>query len=483
MKWIVDAASGRRVKLTCVNWPGHLHAMVPEGLHKKPLTHIAAFVSSMGFNCVRLTWATYMFTRPYFTNLTVEQSLDRWGLEEARAGLTQNNPGLLGLTLVEAQKALVSGLGAQKIMVVLDNHVSYPKWCCHGSDGNGFFGDEYFDPGEWLMGLTTVAKLYKDEPTVVAMSMRNEFRGPRQNENDWYQYIEMGSTAIHKESPNVLVIVSGLSFATNLGFLKKKPLALNLTSKLVYEAHWYSFSNPTHKWLFQTNGFCATATQWFTDQSGFLISGPNPVPLFVSEFGVDQRGVNERDNRYLGCLLAHLAENDMDWALWTLQGSYMLREGRVGMEEMYGLLDAEWAHVRDPKMLDKLQLVQQMTQDPNSKHPTLYIMYHPQSGQCARGGKNGIYLSDCRRTSKWSHDRNGSPIRLKGTSRCLTIAGDGLPAILSSNCSSDRSTWGSVSDSKLHMAAKDEQGRYLCLEWSSLNFSAILTKKVSLLGR
>lgn len=58
------------------------------------------------------------------------------------------------------------GLGAMDIVVVLDNHVSLPKWCCSDYDGNGFFGDEYFDPDEWLQGLTTVATRYAGNPTV-----------------------------------------------------------------------------------------------------------------------------------------------------------------------------------------------------------------------------------------------------------------------------------------------------------------------------
>ncbi|KAH7862747.1 hypothetical protein Vadar_008932 [Vaccinium darrowii] len=450
--------------------------MVPEGLERQPLQQIAAFVASNRYNCVRLTWATYMFTRSNYSSLTVTQALDRWGLAEAKNGMAKNNPWILGLTPFEAQKAVVKELGAQKIMVVLDNHVSLPKWCCGGDDGNGFFGDQYFDPNEWVQGLSMVANHYTGIPTVVAMSMRNELRGPRQNETDWYKYVQMGATAIHTANPDVLVIISGLSYDTNLSFLKKKPLSLGSTlkPKLVYEAHWYSFGNEIDKWKFQTNTYCASVTSGFVNAAGFLASGPNPVPLFLSEFGVDQRGVNERDNLYLVCLLGFLAERDLDWALWTLQGSYMLREGKVGMEETYGVVDANWANLRNSTVQEKLLLVQQMNQDPNSRSPTEYIMFHPQSGQCVLVLPDGsIYLNDCRTPSLWSYGGNGTPIHLAGSSSCLTIDGDGLPPTLSDNCSSPRSTWASVSASKFHMAAKDGQGRYLCLDGSS---SAFLTK-------
>lgn len=68
-------------------------------------------------------------------------------------------------------------------------------------------------------------------------------------------------------------------------------------------------------------------------------------PLFVSEFGGDLRGTNVNDNRYLNCFLALVAELDLDWAYWTLVGSYYFREGVIGMEEFYGLLTWDWTQI------------------------------------------------------------------------------------------------------------------------------------------
>lgn len=74
-------------------------------------------------------------------------------------------------------------------MVILDNHVSQPGWCCSENDGNGFFGDKYFNPDLWIKGLTMMATMFKGVANVVGMSLRNELRGPRQNAPDWYWYI------------------------------------------------------------------------------------------------------------------------------------------------------------------------------------------------------------------------------------------------------------------------------------------------------
>ena len=194
---------------------------------------------------------------------------------------------------------------------------------------------------------------------VVGMSMRNELRGSRQNEADWYKYMQEGANTIHAHNPDVLIIVSGLNYAGNLGFLKSQPLAVSFTNKLVFEAHWYSFGTSAEQWVAQTNQLCGTITKWALDNYLFLT---NSFPLFISEFGINQRGDSEADNRYIGCMLAAVAEFDVDWALWTLQGSYILREGHVDLEEFYGVLDFNWDRLRNPAFLDRLQVLRQTNQ-------------------------------------------------------------------------------------------------------------------------
>nr|XP_043630462.1 glycosyl hydrolase 5 family protein-like [Erigeron canadensis] len=466
-RWIVDQDGGGRVKLACVNWPGHLHVMIPEGLNKKPLKDIVYDISNvMGFNCVRLTWATYMYTRD--SNVTVLESLNRWNLTVAKEGVEKNNPELLEMSIVEVQNVVVNELGKWNVMVVLDNHVSLPQWCCGFDDGNGFFGDKFFDPDEWVRGLVAVARQYNGNPSVVAMSMRNELRGPRQNTVDWYAFMQLGGTVIHRENPDILVIISGLSFDNNLGFLKDQPLTINLDNKLVFESHWYPFGQPDDNWIFQTNEYCANATKWFMDNSGFLFqTDQNPVPLFLSEFGLDQRGVNEAQNRYFHCLLMTVAENDIDWALWQLPGSYMLREGQVDLEDVFGMYDIMWENLRNSTVLKRLQFVQMDIQGIYyfPSNPTRYILYHPVSGQCVNASES-LSLINCQQARHWDHDHDGGSINPTNTTHCLTVVKQGLPPIISdeTNCSSQESSWNVVSSSKYHLASKDTEGNNLCLE-------------------
>lgn len=196
------------------------------------------------------------------------------------------------------------------------------------------------------------------------MSMRNELRGPLQNENVWYEYIKKGATTIHEANSNLLVIVSCLGYDLDFTFLKAKPLQLSFENKLVYEIHRYSFSEgQSDLWINQSpNEVCENVTQEIKTKSGFLIEGNNSAPLFVSEFGINQLGLNRADNMFLGCFLGYLAEMDLDWSIWTLQGSYYIRDGLHGPEESFGLLTSNWTNLRSPEFHRKLQLIQQKLQ-------------------------------------------------------------------------------------------------------------------------
>lgn len=357
-RWIIDATTGQRMKLVCVNWPSHMQAMLAEGLHLQPLDNITAKVAQLRFNCVRLTYSIHMFTR--YANLTVQQSFENFDMKDAIAGITINNPSLLNMTLVQAYQAVVDSLAKHRVMTVSDNHISQPRWCCDNFDGNGFFGDRYFDPQEWLQGIGLAAQTLKNKPQVVAMSLRNELRGPNQTVDKWFQYVSEGAKVIHQNNPNALVVVSGLDYDTDLSLLKNRSLGLNLDNKLVFEAHLYPFTNNmTEGWTSKPlNTFCASVNQGFEDRAGFLVRGQNPVPLFVSEFGIDQTGANEGQNRFLACFMTYLTENDFDWGLWALQGSYYYRQGVKNADESFGVLNSNFTQLKNPKFFKRFQLMQ-----------------------------------------------------------------------------------------------------------------------------
>ena len=168
--------------------------------------------------------------------------------------------------------------------------------------------------------------------------------------------MQQGAEAVHAANKNVLVILSGLNFDADLSFVRSRPVNLSFTRKLVFELHWYAFSDGNLWATSNPNDICGRVLKRLGNRGNFLLN--KGLPLFLSEFGIDQRGGNANDNRYLGCLSGWAAENDVDWSLWALTGSYYLREGVVGMIEYYGALDSDWNSVRNSSFLQQISLLQ-----------------------------------------------------------------------------------------------------------------------------
>ncbi|XP_052205116.1 glycosyl hydrolase 5 family protein-like [Diospyros lotus] len=462
-RWIVDEA-GRRVKLACLNWVSHLEPVVAEGLSKQPVDEISKKIAAMGFNCVRLTWPLYLATNESLANLTVRQSLQGLGLLESIAGFQAHNPSIVDLPLIKAFQAVVSSLGENKVMVILDNHISKPGWCCSSNDGNGFFGDIYFDPDVWLKGLAKMATLFKGTPFVVGMSLRNELRGPRQNVDDWYRYMQRGAEVVHAANPDVLVIISGLSFDKDFSFLSSRPLNLSFTKKLVFELHWYGFTDGSAWRTSNPNQVCGLALDNIRRSSGFLLDQGHP--LFVSEFGVDQSGSNVNDNRYLSCFMAMAAELDLDWALWTLVGSYYLRGGVRGYDETYGIFSLNWGQPRNSSFLNRISVMQSPFQGPGLAQAKPHIViFHPLTGLCIQRRTlfEPLKLGPCSGSEAWSYTPEKT-LTIKGTYFCLQAVGLGKPAKLGVICTGASSRWQPISDSKMHLSTTLEDGTAVCLD-------------------
>ncbi|GFQ00686.1 endoglucanase e1 [Phtheirospermum japonicum] len=468
-RWIVDE-SGQRVKLSCVNWPTHLEVAVAEGLSKRAVDEISEEIKSFGFNCVRLTWPLFMFTNDTLASTTVNQSLNNLGLLEAIAGFQTNNPSIIHLSLINAYQAVVASLARANVLIILDNHLSKPGWCCSTFDDNGFFGDKYFDPDLWLKGLTNVATIFKDTKNVVGMSLRNELRGPRQNVNDWYRYMQKGAEVVHAANPNVLVILSGLTFDTDLSFLLNRSVTLSFSKKTVFEMHWYAFTGDGQAWQAgNPNQVCGQKMSEIKRKAGFLLD--QGYPLFLSEFGFDMRGTNVNDNRFLNCLMGWAAELDIDWALWVLSGSYYLRQGVVGLDETYGVYNWNWCGIRNKTMLQKISALQYPFTGPGYTEARPHkLLFHPMTGLCVKWQSffDPLALGPCSEAAAWKYTPQ-EILTIKGTYFCLQTDELGQPAKLGIFCTEDNSKWEAISDSKMHLSSKLEDGNSVCLDIDSDN--------------
>ncbi|WVZ74772.1 hypothetical protein U9M48_022909 [Paspalum notatum var. saurae] len=355
-------------------------------------------------------------------------------------------------------------------MVILDNHVSRPGWCCGNDDGNGFFGDRDFDPDVWVDGLGNMATIFADVPNVVGMSLRNELRGPRQNPEDWYTYMQRGAEAVHAANPRALVIMGGLSYDYDLSFLAARPVGVSFAAekKLVFEVHWYSFSDARAWETENANEVCGRAARDFARRGGFLLA--RGFPLFLSEFGADSRGAALRDNRFFPCAAAVAAEHDLDWAYWALQGSYALRQGVAGMDEVFGVLDWSWTRPRNQTVLSRIQALQRPLQGPGYGEALPYtVLFHPLTGLCAVRSAAAtptgaaLELGPCNETEAWAYAPPLSTLVLRdaapGGLPCLRAEGRGQPARLGTEaCGDAMSTWRLASDSAMHVAVDTPPG-------------------------
>lgn len=391
-RWIVDA-TGKRVKLRCVNWAGHLEANLPEGLNKQPLTKVADWIKTQGFNCVRLTYSTEMALNMH---VTVEDSFRAAAtsanvpLNDMLAAYTAastHNPFLVAasgapaVTRADVFAALIDALWTRGIMTVLDNHVSKAGWCCNLNDGNGWWASsqpyieensKHFQTDPWVDGLKVMAAWARGRPGVVGMALRNELRQIPfvQNANDWFPLMTRGADAVHAAFPEALVVIGGVNGGTDLTLLKIQKFDANAAwkHKRVWEWHAYSFT-VNFPWILNC-GVSKSEWGWF---AGFVLEqGLEGItgPLWLSEFGVgmlggaNEGGINDEDYRYLKCLVEYQRDNDGDWAIWALQGSYYVREGKVDHDEGFGVLNHDWSDWRNPAFKNILSPIWGVTQGP-----------------------------------------------------------------------------------------------------------------------
>jgi hypothetical protein len=345
---IIDA-KGTIVRMRCANWPGSMETLMPEGLQHNSIDNIVLLIKQMNLTCVRLT---YSIDVTQSGNLTAYESLSRLKLASALQGFMENNPLLINTTVSNVFEAVLNTLGKYNVLVLFDNHISKSMWCCSDSDGNGFWGDRYFDVEQWIAGVTFMAKKTVDRPYVIAMSLRNELRGPRENQPDWYRYVLRGiREAISAVNPRLLIVVSGLHYDTDLTFIRSKSIQelvpQSIQNKIVYEAHWYGLSES-----------CDQRKAGLQNAWGFILEANHSytAPVWLTEFGTDIDHFTG-DDKFIDCVKSFLQTpltNTMSWSYWVLAGSYYIRSGTVESHDSFGLLTSDWKQIKSQSFIDLL---------------------------------------------------------------------------------------------------------------------------------
>ncbi len=362
-RYIVDV-NGTRVKLACVNWAGHMSALLPESLASRPIEQLADGVPAMGFNCVRLTYAVETIQRRY-DNATSAAKAKLSDVSYAK--LSTTNPWIANSTVWDCFQRLIEELAERRVMVILDNHISDAQWCCSLEDNQRWFQKSRFPVQPWIDALTFVAGFVHDRTAVdpryryvVGMGLRNELMcwDPFTSVPQWRQYMGQAAAAVHAADPDLLIVAGGLTMASQLDFIKKA--RLEPRTKVVYEAHIYNNFYVHPGWLsVGQNPTCAYLKWFLTSRVGVVLDVP--APLWLSEFGFDvdtfnPENTNGPNNQWFLCIVEWLEQYDVDWAVWVLHSFYYSRDGQKDSHEPFGLTTDDY-HVKNAAFLDNLRRV------------------------------------------------------------------------------------------------------------------------------
>ncbi len=342
---IVDS-NGNVVHLHAFNWYGAEGTdYVVAGLQAQPLASIVSTIKGMGFNAVRLPWSNQMYeSNPVVGNYALTA-----------------NPGMDGENAMTIFDQVVSALTNAGIMVILDNHMSNAGWCCSTSDNNELWYNSQYPQSNWLSDWQGMAQRYKSNPWVIGADLRNEPRSPAtwggSSTTDWHAAAELGGNAVLGVNPNLLIFVEGVDYAGDLSGVASLPVQLNVSNQLVYEAHDYGF------WY--SNGFTSYSdyVNTITPKWGYLVTGANPQPLWIGEFGTCNSAdtcVNSNNTADLGnwfnTMTTFVEQYGINWSYWAINGTTESGNGGgFGSVEGYGVLNTSWNGSALPSLTARLQ--------------------------------------------------------------------------------------------------------------------------------
>lgn len=345
---IVDRL-GRPVQINAVSWYGAESTdYVVGGLQAQPLVQIVDQIRQMGFNAVRLQWSNQLVeSDPVVPSYAISA-----------------NRQFEGWHAMQVFDQVVYALTGQGIMVILDNHNSNAEWCCGGDDGNMLWYNAEYPESSWISDWKQMILRYRDDPLVIGADLRNEPRSPATwggpAGTDWQAAAERGGDAVLSVNPQLLVVVEGVSYAGDLSGVQSLPVQLDVPNQLVYEAHDYSWYE---------GGFSSYEgwVQQVMPKWGYLVTGPNPQPLMIGEFGTCNNAPtcvassSPADTGYwFQDLTTFLSQNhQVSWSYWALNGTESSGDQRVwGSPESYGLLNPQWSGPASPELLQRLQQIQ-----------------------------------------------------------------------------------------------------------------------------
>ncbi|MFJ3904886.1 glycoside hydrolase family 5 protein [Streptomyces sp. NPDC090025] len=345
-RYVVDA-DGKRFKLKSGNWQGAQGSWNGSGDLADPANHhdgeksdqlplatLLADFHALGLNSLRLPFSNEMLH-------------DQRPVPDAAVAA---NPQLRGRTPLQIFDAVIAATTADGFAVVLNNHTNTSRWCC-GLDGNERWNTSQ-STAQWETDWLFLAKRYKDNKRVVGADLYNEVRrtvmddanwGSGDDHDWWAASRRLGDRLLTEANPDLLIIVEGINWQgiPADGLFHWRPTlepartlshTLVNADKLVYSAHFYGYTGPshtgatgtgeTHDWRYQElsrDELFATLRR----QAFFVAADTGQhytAPVWISEFGIGADETNPQGRAWFGNFVDRLAADDADFAYWPLVG-------------------------------------------------------------------------------------------------------------------------------------------------------------------
>ncbi|EPE08275.1 glycoside hydrolase family 5 protein [Ophiostoma piceae UAMH 11346] len=345
---IVDA-TGRRYKLSSVNWYGASDEhYIPGGLDVQHRDTIAQTIIAMGFNSVRMPYADEMVM------LNPEIPDDRLAA----------NPDLIGKRALDIFEAVVTSLTDAGIAVIINNHITSATWCCGADPCDAGWANDHLPAAvcrvrqteeEWMEHWETIMGRFLEDPYVIGVDLRNEVRGlwGTMTWDRWATAAERCGNRLLKLNKNWLVVVGGTESGNDLTGVAKRPVRLDLDHRVVYSAHVYSWSGWGSREGRYAQRDYASFVAAMRRNWAYLIEG-NLDPVWVGEFGAPHMP-SVGDANYWQNLLRFLKSLDADFGYWAMNP----RKPAGDTEETYALVEDDWlTPVLDYRMRDMSELMQ-----------------------------------------------------------------------------------------------------------------------------
>ena len=341
--------NNQQVRIAGVNWFGMETAnYAPHGLWSRDYKDMLNQIKSLGYNTVRLPYASQLF--------------DAGSTPNGVAFDSGKNADLAGLTGIHIMDKIIGYGGSIGLRFFLDRH--RPD---SGAQSALWYTSAYPE-SRWISDWQMLAARYNGNSAVIGADLHNEPHHVQGNpaasacwgcgdiNTDWRLAAERAGNAILAVNPNWLIIVEGTEcygpggvtepaqgadcywWGGNIQGAAAYPVRLNVPNRLVYSPHDYPASIYPQSWFSDPTYPNNLPALW--DKNWGYLHNSGTAPVLLGEFGTKLQSAS--DAQWLNAMVSYLGTgaNAKNWTFW----SWNPDSGDTG-----GILADDWLTVNTDK--------------------------------------------------------------------------------------------------------------------------------------